>query len=65
MQVSILSFQENLVPKMKYIPNTIKFGNQSRSSLLIINLIFEIVDLDPKLNPWADLVSKLRSDQFL
>ena len=65
MQVSTLSFQENLVPKMKYIPNTIKFGNQSRSSLLIINLIFEIVDLDPKLNAWADLVSKLRSDQFL
>ena len=65
MQVSILSFHENLVPKMKYIPNTIKFGNQSRSSLLIINLIFEIVDLDPKLNAWADLVSKLRSDQFL
>ena len=65
MQVSILSFQENFVPKMKYIPNTIKFGNQSRSSLLIINLIFEIMDLDPKLNAWADLVSKLRSDQFL
>ena len=32
---------------MKYIPNTMKFGNQSRSSSLIINMIFEIAD--PKL----------------
>ena len=34
---------------MKYIPNAMKFGTQSRSSLLILNMIFEIVDLDPKL----------------
>ena len=33
---------------MKYIPSAMKFGNQSRSSSLIIN-IFEIWDLDPKL----------------
>ena len=26
-----------------------KFGNQSRSGLLIINVMFEIADLDPKL----------------
>ena len=39
-QVSISSFQENLVLKIEFI--------QRRSSLLIIN-IFEIVDLDPKL----------------
>ena len=26
-----------------------KFGTQSRSSLLIINMVFEISDLDPKL----------------
>ena len=41
---------------MKYIPNTMKFGNQSRSSSLIINMIFEIADLDPKLKTWVDLV---------
>ena len=35
---------------MKYIPNAMKFGTQSRSSLLIINMIFEIADLDLKLN---------------
>ena len=35
-----------------------KFGTQSRSSLLIISMIFEIADLDPKLNTSADLVSK-------
>ena len=45
---------------MKYIPNAMKFGNQSRSSSLIINAIFEIADLDPKLKAWADLVSKLQ-----
>ena len=33
---------------MKYIPNAMKFGNQSRSSLLIIP-IFEIADLDLKI----------------
>ena len=27
-----------------------KFGTQTRSSLLIMNIIFEIADLDPKLN---------------
>ena len=41
-----------------------KFGNQSRSSSLIINTIFEIADLDPKLKAWADLVSKLQCAQF-
>ena len=45
---------------MKYIPNAIKFGNQSRSSSLIINMILEIADLDPKLKTWADLVLKLQ-----
>ena len=49
-KVSIPSFQENLVPKMKYIPNaTWKFSSQSSSSSLIINMTFEIMDLDPKL----------------
>ena len=43
---------------MKYIPNAMKFGTQSRSSSLIINMISEIADLDSKLNTWADLVSK-------
>ena len=43
---------------MKYIPNAMKFGTQSRSSSLIINMISEIADLDSKLNTWADLVLK-------
>ena len=34
---------------MKYIPNAMNFVNQSKSSLLIINMIFEIGYLDPKL----------------
>ena len=49
---------------MKFIPNTMKFGNQSRSSSLIINMIFEIADLDPKLKTWVDLVSKFQRTQF-
>ena len=40
--------------------NTMKYDTQSRACLLIINMIFEIVDLDPKLKTWADLVSKLQ-----
>ena len=32
----ITSLQEILVPKTKYIPNAVKFGTQSRASLLII-----------------------------
>ena len=36
---------------MKYITNAMKFGNQSRSSSLNINMIFEIADLDPILKP--------------
>ena len=34
---------------MKYIPSAMKSGTQSRSSLLILNMIFEIEDLEPKL----------------
>ena len=45
---------------MKYIPNAMKFGTLSRLSSLIINMIFEIADRDPKLNTWTDLVSKLQ-----
>ena len=43
---------------MKYTFNAMKYGNQSRSSLLIMNT-FEIADLDPELKTWANLVSKL------
>ena len=50
---------------MKYIHNAMKFGNQSRSSLLIINMMIEIADLDPKLKAWADLAWKLQYAQFL
>ena len=42
-----------------------KFGNQSRSSSLIVNVIFEIVDLDPKSKTWEELVSKLQCARFL
>ena len=48
-----------MVPKMKYTPNAMKFGNQSRSSSLIINMILEIADRDLKLKTLADLVSEL------
>ena len=51
--------------KKKHIPNATKFGTQSRSSLLIINMIFEIADLDPKLKTWTDLVSNCNVLQFL
>ena len=44
---------------MKYIPSAMKFGTQTRSSLLIINMIFEIADSDPKLKAQEDLVSKI------
>ena len=53
---------------MKYIPNATKFGTQSRSSSLIIDIVdfdpIEVVDLDLKLNTWADLVSKLQCNNF-
>ena len=39
-QLSTRSFRENLVAKMKYIPNALKFGSPSRSGLLILNMIF-------------------------
>ena len=45
---------------MKYIPNAMKFDNQSRASSLIKNVIFEIADLDPKWKTWGDVVSKLQ-----
>ena len=41
---------------MKYVPNAMKFGAQSRSSSFIINMISETEDLDPKFKTWADLV---------
>ena len=40
---------------MKYNTNAMKFGSQSKSSSLIIIMIFDIADLDPKLNSWEDL----------
>ena len=42
-----------------------KFGNQSKSGLLIINMIFEFAEFNPKLKTLADLVSKLQCDQSL
>ena len=49
---------------MKYIPNSQKSGTQSKPSLLIINMIFEVADFDPKFKIWVDLVSKLQCAQF-
>ena len=49
---------------MKYIPNATKFGTQSRSSLLIINMLFKVANLDAKLKTWVDWVSKLQCAQF-
>ena len=49
---------------MKYVPHAMKFGNQSKSSSLIINIIFGIADLDPKLKTWADLVSNCNVPDF-
>ena len=59
-QVLIPTFYENLVPEMECISNAMKFGNQSRSSSLIINMIFQIADLGPKIKTWANLVPKLK-----
>ena len=36
-----------------------KFGTQNSSSSLILDMIFEAADLDPKLKTWPDYVSKL------
>ena len=49
---------------MKYIPNALTFCTQSRSSLLIINVIFEISYYDRKLKTRADLVPKLQLSKF-
>ena len=46
-------------PKNEIYSQCCKFGSQSRSSSLIIN-IFEIADPDLKLKTWGDLVSKLQ-----
>ena len=48
---------------MKNIPNAMKFSTQSNSSLLIINMVFEIADLGPKLkaSDSKDLDSKLNA----
>ena len=35
-----------MVSKMENTPNAMKFGTQSRSSSLIISMIFEIADLE-------------------
>ena len=61
---------------MKYIPNAMKFGNQSKSSSLITRIIrntritritrmmFENANVDPKLKSLIDLVSKLQWARF-
>ena len=48
---------------MKNIPNAMKFSTQSSSSLLIINMMFRIADLGPKLKASdpKDLDSKLNA----
>ena len=56
-------FQENLVPKWNIFS---KLWNLTTEQVkLIINMVFEVADLDPKLKSWAYLVSKLQCAQFL
>ena len=43
---------------MKYTLNATKLGNQNMSSSLIINMIFEIADLDPKLIIYGQIWSQ-------
>ena len=40
---------------MKCIPNAMKSDDQGKSSSLILSIIFEIADLDPKLKAWVEL----------
>ena len=47
----------NLVEKQKCPPIFIKYGE---SNILILNRVFGIDDLDPKLQTRANLVSKLK-----
>ena len=42
-----------------------KCGTQSRSNSLIINMIFEIANLEPKLKTSGDLISQLQCARFL
>ena len=63
-QVSISSFQENLVPKMKNILNAMKFSNWNSSSSLVINMIFETADLGLRVKAWTSLNSKLNAPDF-
>ena len=42
---------------MKYIPNPMTFSTQSWSSLLILNMIFGIADLDPKLGRFGPKIA--------
>ena len=50
---------------MKYIANAMKFSPQSRSNSLILNMIFEIADLDRKLKTWAVWSENCNVLQFL
>ena len=45
---------------MNYIPNAMKLDTQSKSIWLILNMYLKIVDLDPELIFWANLVQTLR-----
>ena len=45
---------------MKYIPNAMKSDDQGKSSSLILSIIFEIADLDPKLKAWVELKTAIR-----
>ena len=51
-------------PKNEMYFNTMKYDTQSRACLLIINMIFEIVDLDPKLKTWADSSQNCKVHNF-
>ena len=41
---------------MKHISNTKKFGTKSKSSLLFINMIFEVANIDPKSKHFTNML---------
>ena len=56
-QVSIALFQENVVPKIMYFLNAMKFDTQN---MLIMNIVLAVDGLDPKLWIRVNLVATLK-----
>ena len=49
---------------MKYIPNAVKYGTQSRSSLLILNMIFENCGFCPEIERFGLKISMCSNLKF-